>query len=140
VARGGLALVCVIQTVATLTIDLNHTHATNPQWPRHARFHLVWQALTTAVLSVLEVTLIYWPGPFEEERFYLAILLTCLPLLAFLGALISRRIYDGALSDPNGIRPLRIAFFGTVRHMDMNVVAVTAALMTLAALIVIYTL
>jgi hypothetical protein len=137
-ARGVLALLCTCQGVATLAIDLNRTHATNPEWPRHARFHLVWQTVSTSLLCALEVGLIWWRGLDAELRFYLAAALTCIPLLAFLAALISRKTYGGALSDPNGIPPARISILGKTLHVDLNLVAVVTALLVLAATLGIY--
>jgi len=72
IARGLLAILCGAQGAATLGIDLNRTHATNPRWPGHARFHLVWQAASYAFLSLLEVALVLAAGPWPEQRFYLA--------------------------------------------------------------------
>ena len=138
-ARILLAFLCASQGLATLAIDLNRTHATNPLWLRHAKFHLVWQVITAALLSALEIALICWRGPYGEQRFYLAAVLTGIPLLAFLTALISRKLYDGALSVPNGIPPVRIVILGSVRRIDLNEAAVTAALLVLAAIVIIYT-
>jgi hypothetical protein len=138
IARGVLALLCTCQGVATLAIDLNRTHATNPEWPGHARFHLVWQTVSTSLLCALEVALVWWRGPNAELRFYLAAVLTCIPLLAFLAALVSRKMYGGALSDPNGIPPARVPIFGKTFHIDLNLVAVVAGLLVLAATLEIY--
>jgi hypothetical protein len=139
-ARTLLSLVCIGQGIATLAIDLNRTHASNPEWLRHARFHVVWQTFSTAMLSVLEIALVCWPGAYGEQRFYLAVVLTCLPLLAFFVAFFSRRLYGGALSDPNGIPPARLSLFGKVHLVDLNVVAVTVALPVVAAAFAIYVL
>ena len=42
----------IIFTIASIAIavgptiaDFNKTHATHPDWPGHARFHVVWQVL-----------------------------------------------------------------------------------------------
>ena len=121
-----------------MAIDLNRTHATNPEWPRHARFHLVWQVISSVLLSALEVALICWHGPYAEQRFYLAAVLTCIPLLAFLGAFVSRKCFDGALSDPNGIPPARVAIAGTIVRIDLNLVAVMAALLVLTVILAIH--
>jgi hypothetical protein len=71
-ARVVLSGIAVTQALATLKIDLHRSHATNPLWLPHARFHLVWQVFNLALLSLGEVALLWWSGPFAEGRFYLA--------------------------------------------------------------------
>jgi hypothetical protein len=138
IARGLLAILCGMQGAGTLLIDLNRTHATNPLWPKHARFHLVWQAMSYAALSLLEIALILAPGGFQVERFYLAATLACIPMLSCLGAFVWRRTYGGALSDPNGIPPVRVAFLGPKLHIDLNLLAEMLALLMLVAIVALF--
>ena len=133
-----LTALAAAQGLAPLAIDLNSTHATNPQWVGHARFHVVWQVLSLAFCAVLAVALIWWPGPYPEHRFYCAACLTAIPLAAFLGALASARIYGGALRDPNGIPPIRVCLSGRVLMLDGNTLAVAAGSIVLAAAVVTY--
>jgi hypothetical protein len=137
-ARLLLSILNAAQGIATIAIDLNRTHATNSEWPRHARFHLVWQVFSSVLICVLAVGLIWLRRPTAEYNFYLAAVLTCIPLMGFLIALISRKMYDGALSDPNGIPPLRLTFRGLVLSLDMNLVAVLAAFVLLVAIVTVY--
>jgi hypothetical protein len=76
VAKISLSLLCAVQGLATLVIDFNRTHATNPTWTGHARFHVVWQSFSVAFLSVLELALIWSRGPYQKDAFYLAMFLT----------------------------------------------------------------
>lgn len=138
IARGLLAILCGMQGAGTLLIDLNRTHATNPLWPKHARFHLVWQAMSYAVLSLLEIALILAPGPVQVERFYLAAIFACIPMVSCLGAFAWRKKYGGALSDPNGIPPVRVAFFGLEHHIDLNLLAEVFALLMLFAIVALF--
>jgi hypothetical protein len=133
-----LALLCGMQGIGTLAIDLNRTHATNPVWLRHARFHLVWQAISYALLSVLEVALILAPGSFQEQRFYLAAILAVIPMLSCLAAALSCKFYGGALSDPSGIQPARVRLFSSEFHVDMNVAAEVLALTMLCLIVAFY--
>ena len=139
IARDLLAVLCGMQGAATLAIDLNHTHAANPLWLRHARFHIVWQAISYALLSLLEVALVLAPGPFLQMRFYIAAALAAVPMLSCLVAFIFRNLYGGALSDPNGIPPMRVLILGSKRQIDLNLTAEIAALLTLAAIIALFT-
>jgi hypothetical protein len=112
------------QGIVPLSIDLNKTHATNPLWPGHARFHVVWQTFSLTIASAIEVGLIWWPSPQSRSLFYLASLLTSVPMCGFLFALFTRRAYQGTLHDPNGIQPMRIRIAGKLREIDMNAVLV----------------
>lgn len=138
VARVGLSLLCGVQGIATLALDLNRTHATNPEWARHARFHVVWQSIAVALASVVELGLLWsgWVG--GETGFYLAMLLASLSPIAFLLSFATMRWFGGALSDPNGIPPVRVVLGRRRINLDMNLVAVVAALLTMGVLVLMY--
>ena len=112
------------QGITPLFIDLNRTHATNPLWPGHARFHVVWQTFALTLAGTVEVALIWWPFPSPRLFFHLATLLTALPMLAFLIAVFTRSLYGGTLHDPNGMQPVRIRIGGRIREIDMNIVLI----------------
>jgi hypothetical protein len=137
-ARLLLSSLAATQGLAPLRIDLRPTHATNPLWTRHARFHIVWQVLIMALLAPIEVALIWLSGPAPAERFYLAASLTAMPLLAFWGALASIRLYGGALFDQNGILPWKIHPGGKSLQLDMNTVVVALASILLLITVAIY--
>ncbi|AFL90445.1 hypothetical protein Terro_4241 [Terriglobus roseus DSM 18391] len=138
IARVGLSAVGALQGVATVAIDCNRTHATNPVWVGHARFHVVWQTSTEVLLSLVGLALIWMGGPQQHVAFYLAALLIALSPLGFLVAFACRPLFRATLSDPNGIPPLRLKVAGAIRCLDMNLVAVLAALVCIAALTGIY--
>jgi hypothetical protein len=123
-ARLMITAVAAGQGITPLFIDLNRTHATNPLWPGHARFHTVWHTFALFFTGIVGVALIWWPSPASRGLFYLAALLTALPMLAFFVAMFSRKTYGGTLHDPNGIQPVRIRIGGKLREFDMNAVLV----------------
>jgi hypothetical protein len=138
VARVGLSWLCGIQGIATLALDLNRTHATNPEWTRHARFHVVWQTLNAALLAIVELGLL-WSGLLDQMLgFYLALLMTSLSPIAFLATWAARRQFGGASSDPNGFQPLRVALAGRVIEVDRNMAAVLTALLTMVVIVSMY--
>src|SRR5271170_6465607 len=80
--RGDDAMLIAAKILLTLTIlgyalvtikaDFNKTHATNPKWTPHARFHVVWQILSYAGVGLVALYLVWIDGPRPLERLYLA--------------------------------------------------------------------
>jgi hypothetical protein len=48
IARIFLTLTVLGYALVTVKAVFNKTHATNPKWTPHARFHVVWQILSYA--------------------------------------------------------------------------------------------
>src|SRR5690349_1715763 len=126
-----LGAFCIIQGLATILLDLNRTHATHPQWLGHARFHVAGQTATVAALASLDDPLLWLSGPLDSERFNLAALLACAPIIGFFTALITRLLYGGTLSDPGGIPPVRFSLHDRQVRVDMNLVAEVAGIIFL---------
>ena len=137
-ARAMLTALAAGQGLTPLFIDLNRTHATNPLWPGHARFHVVWQTFQFTLASFVEIALIWIPGPEPTPRFYLAAILTSSPMLAFFVATFSRKIYGGTLHDPNGIKPVPVRIRGKVHEIDMNAAVVTVGAVVLITAVVLF--
>jgi hypothetical protein len=122
----------VLLTVATLgygavtmKADFNATHATNPLWTPHARFHVVWQVLSYAGVGLIALGLIWIGGPMETERLYLAGLLGVAVYGAFFVAMFSRTVYGGVLYDENGYLPFKAPIGPSGWKWDVNVTAFT---------------
>lgn len=137
-ARGMLTALAAGQGIAPIAIDLNSTHATHPLWPGHARFHLVAQVVAGVVTSAAEIVLLWWPGPWQTQRFLLAASLSAAPLLGYLIAMLTRRVYGGTLSDPRGIPPARFQLRGGVIEFESNIVVIAVALIWLAIAVLLY--
>jgi hypothetical protein len=137
IARLMVTAVATVQGVRPLFVDLNRTHATNPLWTGHARFHVVDQAIAMAALASVEIAMLWWMAPGSRLLFYVATILTALPIVTFLIAMFTSKLYGGTLHDPNGVRPLRIVRRGVVREVDMNVMMVSlgAAVLLVASLL-----
>lgn len=138
VARWTVTAIAAGQGILPVFIDLNRTHATNPLWPGHARFHLVQQVFTLLPAAAIEVWLLWYPGPAWRARFYLAALLTATSLGGFLVALLARPLYGGALHDPNGVQPVRLQVGSRLVVFDMNVPIVLAAAVLLIGAVVLF--
>jgi hypothetical protein len=137
-ARAVVTAIAGGQGIMPVFIDLNRTHATNPQWPGHARFHLVHQVFTLVPVAAIEIVLLWWPGREFEARFYLAALLTGTSLVGFLLATLARPLYGGKLHDPNGIQPLRLQVGSRPIVLDMNLVLVLLAAVLLPGAVLLF--
>jgi hypothetical protein len=122
VARVLLTLVTIGYGFVTILADFNKTHATNPVWTPHARFHVVWQIASYTGVAVLALALIWVPGPFAAERLYLAGALAGVVYGAFFVALAAMPLYGGRTHDDNGYLPLAVRI-GRLRLFDVNVSA-----------------
>ena len=62
IAKVILSALCLGLTLIAPLIDFNESHATNPLWTGHARFHLVWQ-VNALVASGILVLFLLWVIP-----------------------------------------------------------------------------
>jgi hypothetical protein len=106
--------------------DFNKTHATNPLWPPHARFHVVWQVITNSTLCLMLLFILWTPLVAQYNLQLVLVVMVQGAILAPLYITIaSMRIFDGALKDVNGIRPFKFRIAGKTLELDTNVVGFT---------------
>jgi hypothetical protein len=137
-ARAIVTAIAGGQGIMPVFIDLNHTHATNPLWTGHARFHLVQQVFTLLPAAAIELSLLWYPGADFHARFYVAALLAATSLAGFLVAVIARPLYGGTLHDPNGMQPIRIRIGSPLIVFDLNVPIVLFATALLMAAVLLF--
>jgi hypothetical protein len=53
-----LTLTVVGYALVMIKADFNNTHATNPKWTPHARFHVVWQILSYTGIGLVALYLL----------------------------------------------------------------------------------
>lgn len=136
VARILLTLMTAGWSLGTVLADFNKTHATNPLWTPHARFHLVWQICSYSGLGLLNVALIWWPGPLGFERLCLAALIGIIVYAAFFAALLTMRVYGGGAYDSNGYEPYPAPVKLFAPKWDVNITVFSVQLVILTASIV----
>lgn len=90
--------VAVLQfTVIPLFADLNRSHATNPEWPGHARNHLVVQVFTTSFVG-LAALFFLWSGRVDEALgLCIATILAVVALVPFFISVAARPLFGGEL-------------------------------------------
>ena len=114
--------------VATIIADFNATHATNPKWTPHARFHVVWQVTSYAGFGLLALVLIWWPGPLAVERLYLAAIMGAIVYAAFFIAVVTMPVYGGGAYDENGYQPFAAPVPLFAKRWDVNITAFSVQL------------
>ena len=129
-ARVLLTLATIGYGVITVKADFNRTHATNPLWTPHARFHVVWQITSYVGFGLMAFALIWLPGPYRIERLYLAAGFAAVVYGAFFIALATMPVYGGRTYDENGYQPLTMRI-GRPRLMDLNVTVFSVQLVVL---------
>jgi hypothetical protein len=133
VARILFTLMTAGWAVLTVFADFNKTHATNPKWTPHARFHVVWQISSYVGFGLLAFALIWWPGPLVVERLYLVALMGAIVYAAFFAALIAMPVYGGRAYDDNGYQPFTAPIPIISKTWDANITAFSIQLVILAA-------
>ena len=118
----------ILLTVATLGysgiptfFDWNKSHATNPTWTGHARYHVVWQVSSYDFVALIALFLIWTAGD-DAARLWTPALLALAIFAGFWIALATRPIYGGILQDQvNGVPAIHYNLFGRKFSIDANV-------------------
>jgi hypothetical protein len=132
-ARILLTLVTFGYAFGTVIADFNKTHATNPKWTGHARFHVVWQITSYVGFGLLALALIWWPGAYALERLYLVALMAGIVYAAFFVAVLTMPVYGGRAYDDNGYQPFRAPVPVIAKLWDMNITVFSVQLVLLTA-------
>jgi hypothetical protein len=134
-----LLTIKVLLTIATLgysaipgMFDSNSTHATNPSWTGHARYHVVWQVSSYVYLAILMLCLIWTAGTESWPLWIAAITAACM-YGGFWTAYAFRPVYGGWLVDKvHGVPDFKWNLFGVRFRTDANVSLFTPAIIVLA--------
>ncbi len=130
----------ILLTLATLgysavpgAVDSNNTHASNPGWDPHARFHVVWQVSSYVYVALVALYLI-WTAGAETWPLWLAFLLAASAYGGFWTAVLTRSMYGGTLiSKMNPVPDIHWNLGGKRFSTDANVTAFTVTVIILLA-------
>ena len=119
-ARVTLTLVAVAQALGPMRADFNRTHATNPSWTSHARFHVVWQVLIQSGVSLVVLYLLWGPAG-GGTNVWLAAALCANWIVTFFLTVLTMPRFGGTLADADsGIRPFRFRLGSRRVDLDTN--------------------
>ena len=121
-----LTLATAMYTFVPPIVDLNKTHATNPLWVSHARFHVVWQTMIMLGIGLLSIYLLWFSQIGDHFSVELSFILGLIVLGSFVINVGAKKLYAGTLSDPNGVPPI-------FKNVDANLFFFSLALLILIA-------
>ena len=137
IARALLTLNTLGYSLGPAIADFNRTHATNPLWTPHARFHVVWQVMSYCGIGLIALALIWTAGP--STKLWLAAALAVAMYAGFFATLFSMPRFGGSVADTNGVPPLAtVQVGGSPLALDTNVTVfcVQVAILALAMLLI----
>lgn len=124
-ARIILSLISVTLTVVAPLVDLNASHLLHPDWPMHARLHMLWAVLAFSMLGGYSLYLL-WVSPWSiRVRLQVSILINFIINIAFVVSAASMPLYGGGLADNQGGVP------SLANGWDANLLVVAATMLLL---------
>jgi hypothetical protein len=123
----------ILLTVVTLgysfipaIADFNKTHATNPKWLPHARYHVVWQVMSYICMALIALYLIWGSADAVGlAGLWLAAGLAASAYIGFFAAALAKPLYGGAQYDANGVLAVNEPIGGKRVAFDVNMTVFT---------------
>lgn len=115
-----LTITVVGFSIVPMFADFNKTHATNPLWTPHARFHVVWQVLSYGGFGVIALLLLWRDGSDYLFKLYLVLGMCAAVYGAFFTTYATMPIFGGEAHDVNGYLPIPVKLGSQKINVDLN--------------------
>lgn len=116
-----LTIVTLGYSLVPALADFNKTHATNPKWLPHARYHVVWQVSSYICMALIALYLIWGSAEsFGLPGLWLATGLAACAYVGFYAAAFTKPMYGGAQYDENGVLPVKVPLGRRIVSLDPN--------------------
>lgn len=120
-----LTLLTLAYSVIPTRYDLTETHATNPSWTPHARWHVVWQVASYDFIALISLVLIWTAGD-DTAQLWVPMLLAMACFGGFWTAFLTKHIYGGtAMDEVNGVPEYHWNILGRKFTTDRNITQFT---------------
>ncbi len=96
-------VLCSLTIIIPSIMDLNKTHATNPQWKPHARLHWAIQYLSISVIQCIALFLLW--GNHADKNSILVTWFAGLAPIFFWGMFFPALLFPGTSTWPDGVEP-----------------------------------
>ncbi|MCB0375379.1 MAG: hypothetical protein KDD04_05620 [Sinomicrobium sp.] len=87
-------------------VDISSTHVFHPDWPGHARFHMMWLLVTTALLSFFALYCLLRGYPDKIIGARIASIISIGVYSGFFVSFFTMNLFGGTLQDQNGVESI----------------------------------
>jgi hypothetical protein len=96
-----LLTITALEFFGPILRDYSPSHAFNPDWPGHARVHLVWLLAFMGFSGILNMWLVWWRRPSDVRDLWLSVAWQACNLGGFWVAFVLCPFYDGRITMPD---------------------------------------
>jgi hypothetical protein len=121
ISRILLTIATIGYSIVPMFADFNKTHATNPLWSPHARYHVVWQVLSYFGIGLIAQALLWQDLGNYVMQLYLVLGLSGAVFGAFFTTYLAMPLFGGKAHDVNGYLPIKKKLGPLNLSIDLNV-------------------